>query len=58
MKSFTIQVDKVENGFVAQLVAGGRWNPLPFGKSKFVAADLEQLLAQVGPAVRKAMEQK
>ena len=55
VRAFTIEVEEVQGGWVAVLNRGGRLNPLPFGRKKLTAPDLDTLLKDIGETVKKAM---
>ncbi len=55
MKSLTIQVEKVENGYTATINTGGRFNPVPLGKSRFIGSDLDKLLNDVVAAAKEKL---
>ncbi|NWG10116.1 MAG: hypothetical protein HXX80_07440 [Nitrososphaerales archaeon] len=52
VKSVTIEIRRVENGFEGTISKGGRWNPLPFGRRRYIG-DLDEVLGEIESKVKE-----
>jgi len=55
-KSITIEIRRVENGYEATINKGGRWNPIPLGRRRYVGA-LEEVLELATKRVKEVFKE-
>ncbi|MBS7610559.1 hypothetical protein KEJ19_08445 [Candidatus Bathyarchaeota archaeon] len=55
-KSITIEIRRVENGYEATLNKGGRWNPIPLGRRRYVG-DLDEVLELATKRVKEVFKE-
>jgi hypothetical protein len=55
-KAITIEVEKVQGGYLATLTRGGKLNPIPIHKKKFANTDLLKLLSEVAATALESLK--
>jgi len=56
VKSVTIEIRRVENGYEASVNKGGRWSPIPLGRRRYVG-DLDEVLELATKRVKEVFKE-